>query len=118
MVLTVVSQRPGKPAVKRAEVAVVGDQVKILANQQAVVDLIKALLPIPTRLKTRDGDKVVKTWPPDAESSLAATLKQNLHDPYRLARAGEAVNSEGFSGSCRESLPASVLSGEERHVTA
>lgn len=118
MALTVVSQRPGRPAIKRAEVAVVGKRVRILANQPTVVELIKALLPIPTKLKSREGAAVVKTWPPDAEASLLATLKQNLHDPYRLARAGEAVNAEGFTGSCREELPASILSVEDRHVTA
>lgn len=118
MILTVVSQGPGKPAIKRAEVSLDGTRIQVMADQQSLMQLIKNILPIPTKLKTREGSKVVKTWPGSAESSLRATLKQNLYDPYRLARAGEAVNSDNFTGKYRESLPARILSPEERHVNA
>ena len=115
MTLTVVRERFGNTAVKAAEVIVEGQQIRIKTDTKVLLGLIKAIIPIPAMVKTREGDKVFKTQPKDANENLYITLKQNLYDPYRLAREDEKT-LEGFKQEYEEIVTLSLLRGEDRHL--
>jgi len=115
MILTVVRERFGKMPIKAAEVILEGQQINIKSDTKVLTNLIKAILSIPTMIKTRSGNKVTKTWPVSAEQNLRATLKQNLYDPYRLVQKEEKPE-DGFKGEYEEIVTLNLLRGEDRHA--
>ena len=117
MNLTVVRERLGNNSIKVAEVAIEGQQLRIKSDTKVLSNLIRSILPIPTKIKIRNGNKVTKIWPKDAAQNLLVTLKQNLHDPYRLARVEEKPE-DGFKGQYEEIVTLSFLRGEDRHAVS
>ena len=115
MTLTVVRERMGNKPIKAAEVSIEGQQLRIKSDTKVLTKLIKSILPIPTMIKTRNGNKITKTWPVNAQENLRATLKQNLYDPYRLAQ-NEEKPEDGFRGEHEEIVTLNFLKGEERHL--
>ena len=117
MTLTVVRERMGNKPIKAAEVSIEGQQLRIKSDTKVLSNLIKAIIPIPTKIKIRNGNKVTKTCPSNADQNLRATLKQNLHDPYRLAWADETPE-DGFKGEYEEIMTLNLLNGEDRHLVS
>jgi hypothetical protein len=114
MMLTIVREKQGSMARKVGEVSIEGRAIRVRASHQLLSILVANILDIPTKIKIRKGNKVFKRSPSSPSENLRATLKQNLHDPYRLQRDVEELEGK-FVAKYEDLHPLSMLSGEERH---
>ena len=117
MILTVVRERFGKPAIKAAEIEVDG-QVAVVSDTKFLLGLIGSMLSMPVKVKVRNGNMVKKRAPKSDSENLRVTLKTNLYSPYRLMREGEEIEQDGFVGRYNGVFRLAVLNGEDRHELA
>jgi len=115
MNLVIVRSRLATQPVKAADVTLEGGQIRIAGDTKIIVQLIKSLLSIPTKIKTRINNQVTKSAPKNSAENLRATLKQNLVDPYRLARPDEEIESQDYPAKYEEIVTTNFLWGEDRH---
>ena len=118
MNLVVVRDRLASKPVKAADVTLEGGQIRIQGDTKVLVQLIKSLLSIPTKIKIRTKNQVIKVAPKTSEENLYATLKQNLADPYPLAKPGELIESQDYPAKYEEIVTTNFLWGEDRHELA
>jgi hypothetical protein len=114
MTFIIVRERLGNKAIKAAEVSIEANHITVSSDTKILSSLIKRILPIPTKVKERRGDKVFKSWPKTPQQNLMATLKQNLYSPYRLARNKELIEDR-FKAEYQTTFNANILNGEDRH---
>ena len=94
MILTVIRDRKTLPPEVAAIVKTEQGQIRIVSSTKALLKLIERILPHPTKIKERVGNKVFKRDPKSADEDVFFTLKQNLYYPYQIDRSNKYKDSK------------------------
>lgn len=112
MKLEIVQDRKTGPAIC-AEIELDKNSITIRSAFKPLTKFLESLLPYPTKVKMRSGNKVIKRYPEKPDENLRETLKQNLYYPYSL-KNGEDIYKR-LSLRYEMTCGIKALYGEKRH---